>query len=249
MAPLSKIPDKISNSIDLMIRSSVKSIIGLPANTSTAMFYAPRQYRGLAILNWSWEKYLQHLSISQTLKAIDDPLIQCVPDLDSEILFCQKALDTNLDTSRKIRKSLRLKSFHEWSQQKWQGLGVQNFATFPKCNNFITTRHGLSSSEWTAAIKLNTNYANLRGVPGVSSESTLCRRCGKEKETPFHVIGSCSYNGLLINSRHHNTKHQLRQLLEKKGYHCYEEVFAVDCEGSRRFSDIFLPFAIMILEP
>ncbi|PSN32556.1 hypothetical protein C0J52_28081 [Blattella germanica] len=30
----------------------------------------------------------------------------------------------------------------------------------------------------------------------------------------------------------------LKQLLEKKGYHCYEEVFAVDCEGSRRFSDI-----------
>ncbi|PSN46979.1 hypothetical protein C0J52_11133 [Blattella germanica] len=93
--------------------------------------------------------------------------------------------------------------------------------------------------EWTAAIKLNTNYANLRGVPGASSELTLCRQCGKEKETPFHVIGSCSYYGLLINSRHHNTKHQLRQLLEKKGYHCYEEVFAVDCEGSRRFSDIF----------
>ena len=229
MASLSKIPDKIFNSIDLMIRSSVKSIIGLPDLLLCSM----------PLVNIEdllfWEKYLQHLSISQTLKAIDDPLIQCVTDLDSEILFCQKALDTNLDTSRKIRKSLRLKSFHEW-----QGLGVQNFATFPKCNNFITTRHGLSSSEWTAAIKLNTNYANLRGVPGVSSESTLCRRCGKEKETPFHVIGSCSYNGLLINSRHHNTKHQLRQLLEKKGYHCYEEVFVVDCEGSRRFSDIIV---------
>ncbi|PSN35515.1 hypothetical protein C0J52_18437 [Blattella germanica] len=82
-----------------MIRSSVKSIIGLPANTTTAMFYAPRQYRGLAILNCSLEKYLQPLSISQTLKAIDDPLIQCVTDLDSEILFCQKALDTNLHKS------------------------------------------------------------------------------------------------------------------------------------------------------
>ena len=43
----------------------------------------------------------------------------------------------------------------------------------------------------------------------------------------------------MINSHHHNTKHQLRQLLEKKGYHCYEEVFAVDSEGSQHFSDIF----------
>ncbi|PSN43283.1 hypothetical protein C0J52_19990 [Blattella germanica] len=96
MAPLSKIPDKISNSIDLVIRSSVKSIIDLPANTSTAMFYATRQYRGLAtsILNCSWEKYLQHLSISKTLN-----LIQRVTDIESEILFCQKALDTNFDTS------------------------------------------------------------------------------------------------------------------------------------------------------
>lgn len=72
----------------------------------------------------------------------------------------------------------------------------------------------------------------------MSSESTLCRRCGKENETPFHVIGSCPHNGLQITSRHHKVKHQLKQLLEHKGYECYDEVFAVDDEGTRRFSDI-----------
>ena len=79
---------------------------------------------------------------------------------------------------------------------------------------------------------------NLRGVPSVSSESTLCRRWGKENETPFHVIGSCPHNGLQISSRHLKVKHQLKQPIERKGYECYDEVFAVDNEGTRRFSDI-----------
>ena len=59
---LEKIPETMSSTIDKMIRSCIKSTIGLPANTSTSMFYAPLKYRGLAVFNCCWEKYLQHLS-------------------------------------------------------------------------------------------------------------------------------------------------------------------------------------------
>ena len=118
------------------------------------------------------------------------------------IKLCQKQLESNLDTSQKIRQEFRENEFQNWSNQKWQGIGVCNFAEFPKINSFVSKKNGLSTSEWTAAVKLNTNYANLRGVPGVSSESTLCHRCGKENETSSHVISNCPQNGSLINSLH-----------------------------------------------
>ena len=41
-----------------------------------------------------------------------------------------------------------------------------------------------------------------------------------------------------INSRHQSVKHQIKALLEQKVSDCYEEVFAVDSTGTRRFSDI-----------
>lgn len=87
MAPLSKIPDKISNTIDQMIRGCIKSIIGLPANTSTPMFYAPRKYRGLAIFNCSWEKYLQHFSLVQRLNNLEDPLIDLIVNIERKLIY------------------------------------------------------------------------------------------------------------------------------------------------------------------
>ena len=96
----------------------------------------------------------------------------------------------------------------------------------------------LSSSEWVSAIKLNSNYTKLNGVPGVGSSSNLCRKCGRESETIPHVIGSCSHNNLLITSRHHGTKNDLTGLLRDKSFTCFEEVYAIDSEGRSRFSDI-----------
>lgn len=93
-------------------------------------------------------------------------------------------------------------------------------------------------SEWIAAIKLNSNYANLNGVPGVDNTSILCRRCLKEKETISRVIGSCRWNNLLINSRHHGVKNQVTELLQSKGFQCFEEVYALDTEGRSRFNNI-----------
>ena len=95
--------------------------------------------------------------------------------------------------------------------------------------------------EWTSILKLNVNYANLRGVPGNCKESngsSLCRRCTKEIETPSHVLGNCPFNSLLINQRHHNVKHSLTNYLEKIGFTCYEEVHAIDGDGRNRFIDI-----------
>ena len=97
----------------------------------------------------------------------------------------------------------------------------------------------LSCSEWVAAVKLNTNYANLAGVPGTNSfASNRCRRCHSEIETPSHVLGACDFGGNQRNERHHAVKYKLNALLKAKGLECFDEASCVDNSGSKRRIDI-----------
>lgn len=239
-APLNKIYDYITNGLDIIIRRNVKAIIGLPASTCNMMLYSPRKFRGLAILNCKWEAYLQHFAIAKKLVEVVNPILHKVFDCEEEMRLCQEKLKVNESTSTKMRQLLRESAFNEWCTLKYQGFGAIHYATYPPSNNFIINKNSLSSSEWISAIKLTVNYANLAGVPGntMNNSSNLCRRCGKERETPSHVIGSCSYNSLLIVNRHHKIKHKLTAILKEKGYDCYEEVYAVDQNGSNRYCDI-----------
>lgn len=115
---------------------------------------------------------------------------------------------------------------------------MTHFQTYTTTNRYIYTKSSLSSSEWTAAIKLNVNYANPNGVPGSSNTSNFCRRCNRQKEIPSHVIGSCPFNSTQIIICHHRVKHTIKKKLEDKGFECFEEVHAYDSEGNNRFSDI-----------
>lgn len=121
---------------------------------------------------------------------------------------------------------------------KYQGSAAIHFKTCPAINDFICNKNSLPSSEWTAAIKLNSNYANLNGAPGFQNTSTHCRKCNKETESIAHVTGCCSLNSQLITARHHNSKNQIAQLLTDKEFECFQEVYAVDTDGRSRFCDI-----------
>ena len=118
---------------------------------------------------------------------------------------------------------------------------MECFKLCPKANGFMSHKGSLSCSEWTAAIKLNTNYANLRGVPANKSDhpsQALCRKCCKEKEMPSHVLGFCDSNKLRIIARHDKVKRSIIALLEDKKFKCAEEVGCKDTEGSNRRIDI-----------
>uniref|UniRef100_T1HL97 Uncharacterized protein n=1 Tax=Rhodnius prolixus TaxID=13249 RepID=T1HL97_RHOPR len=83
---------------------------------------------------------------------------------------------------KKLRQTLRENAFEEWTRCKWQGIGAQHFGDAPKLNKFLFDKRILTGSEWINAIKLNSNYAPLRGVPGAGGQmvgevGTLCRKC------------------------------------------------------------------------
>ena len=238
-APLNKIPLYVTEGLDVMIRRTEKEIIGLQQRANDNLFYAPRKLRGLGLFRASWEVYLQHFSIASKLAKIDDGLFQSISQCPAELEACVQALNVAGDTSRTLRAALRINAFEKWCNLSYQGSGAIHFKNHTASNDFVYNKNTLSSSEWVSAIKLSINYANLNGVPGVSSNSSsLCRRCNREKETIAHVTGSCGSNNLLITSRHHNVKRILADLLREKGYECYDEVYAVDTEGRSRFSDI-----------
>ena len=221
-----------------MIRRTVKEIIGLPMRTNDNLFYAPRRLRGLGLLKSSWEVHLQHFAIAQKLSTIDDGLFHDIYDCSNEMSNCITSLGIEGNSTRVLRQALRLECYKNWCNLKYQGSGVIHFQTYTASNDFIYNKNTLSSSEWVAAIKLNSNYANLNGVPGNVSSSALCRKCNREIESIAHVTGSCQSNNQLITARHHKTKHQLKTLLEEKALKCFEEVHAIDSEGRSRFSDI-----------
>lgn len=238
-APLKKIPKYITERLDTMIRRATKSIIGLPTSTNTEMFYAARNVRGLGLIRCEWEIFLQRFSIANKLNKINDELLARTFDCHQEMQDCVKALNvTESNSSVKMRAELRRRSYDLWCKQAWQGFGVHNFDTYHPTNHFMTSKSRLTSSEFTAAIKLNTNYANVRGLPWSTTDNNLCRKCGKEKETPAHVIGSCSSNNSQIIARHHRVKKSITKILQQKGFDCFEEVYAIDQKGSNRFSDI-----------
>ena len=166
----------ILEGLDVIIRRTVKDIIGLPDRTSTAMFYAPRKLRGLGLLNCQWEAPLQHISIALKIRNYDDPRFLHVFNFEEEVRESVSRLNlpenkkTPLINSVQLRRELRQHSYEEWASLSWQGIGVMHFEECKFANNFMVDKIHLSSSEWTSILKLNVNYANLRGVPGNNLE-------------------------------------------------------------------------------
>ncbi|XP_037024133.1 uncharacterized protein LOC119066020 [Bradysia coprophila] len=192
--------------------------------------------RGLGLLRAEWEAHLQHFAISSKLSKVEDGLFLSIANCDDEMTACVKTLNVVGDTTRSLRAALRNEAYDRWCNLSYQGSGVIHFSQHTASNDFVYNKNSLSSSEWVAAIKLSINYANLNGVPGVSTTSSLCRKCDRENETISHVSGSCPSSSLLITARHHSVKHTIADMLREKGFECFDEVYAIDTDGKTRFS-------------
>ncbi|KAJ4426387.1 hypothetical protein ANN_27201 [Periplaneta americana] len=62
----------ISLAENKVTRGACKELIGLPHDCPDGMLYSPKKYRGLSLMKASWEAYVQHINICNTLLRVDD---------------------------------------------------------------------------------------------------------------------------------------------------------------------------------
>jgi hypothetical protein len=246
-APIPQLTAKFLEDIDIIMRSAVKEIIGIPGDTPTSFIYAPRKFRGLGIMRATWEAHVQHFNICKKLLAVrDDPLIAAVRDLPAEMAKCVADLGLTIDpgdtrtSGRTLRDALRLASFNAWAKLPQKGKGVSMFAETPRSNKWVYTKKGLSCSEWTNSIKMSCNVAAVRAVPGRSTNTNRCRTSDcNEIETIAHVLGRCNKGELLRNTRHHTVRTIIADAFRKqRRWEVHEEISCISTDGSTRRADI-----------
>ena len=237
-APLIKIKTEFLNNIDKIVRGAAKTIIGLPHDCPDNMLYSPKKFRGLGLMKASWEAYIQHYNICNTLLQVEDEHLHSLRDLETEKTTSLNKLNINTSevqgwSGRRIRKELRNKAFDTWSSHTLRGKGIKFYAEVPKVNSWVSEKRGLSSSEWTNALKMSCNTSAVRAVPGRSSSTTRCRfpECS-EIETLGHVLGSCKKGELLINLRHHRVRSALATALKDLKWQVYEEIHCMSSSSS-----------------
>lgn len=89
---------------------------------------------------------------------------------------------------------------------------------------------------------MSCNSVLLRGVPGRSQNTFLCRQngCG-EIETLPHVLGFCSKGQLLRITRHNKIRVLLAEEFRKNNnYEVYEETHCISVLDSSRRTDIIV---------
>ncbi|KAJ4434089.1 hypothetical protein ANN_16409 [Periplaneta americana] len=147
--------------------------------------------------------------------------------------FCQRVVNN-------FRISVNKFGVRELEQSSW------NFQR--NSNDVVMATSHLSSNEcrlisylneWTNAIKMSTNIAAVRSVPGRSCQDQNCRHPGcSEIETLEHVLGYCPKEELLGNNRHHKVRSSIATTLRKAKWEVYEEVHCLAENGSTRRADI-----------
>ncbi|KAJ4428120.1 hypothetical protein ANN_24134 [Periplaneta americana] len=98
------------------------------------------------LMKASWEAYVQHINIYNTLLRVDDCHLHIVRDLVSEKVSALSKLNiTTIDainwSGRKIRKHLRNDAFQTWTNHTLRGKGVIVYSDLPKANSWGLMHH------------------------------------------------------------------------------------------------------------
>ncbi|KAI5731459.1 hypothetical protein M8J77_010249 [Diaphorina citri] len=241
--PIDKWTVPFVGDLDKMVRSAVRQILDLPKDVPDSALYAHKSMRGLNTFRFSWEILIQRLNLYSNLQK-QDGVIRQIKNIDDEISKCVITLNVpngDVVSSRKIRENLRLQEYNTWCQLKAKGIGVCLFGEYKNHNKWLTTKEGLTNSEYTELVKMSTNSSAVRAIPGRSQDGNQCRRCqGENKpiETLAHVLGSCPFGQLTRISRHDAVRSLLAKELKKQYDEVYEEVQGIASDGSTRRIDI-----------
>ncbi|KAJ4452080.1 hypothetical protein ANN_03596 [Periplaneta americana] len=117
-----------------------KSLLVFLMTALTECSTPPTKYRGLSLMKASWEAYVQHINICNTLLRVDDCHLHIVRDLVSEKDSALSKLNiTTIDainrSGRKIRKHVRNEAFQTWTNHTLRGKGVIVYSDLPKANS------------------------------------------------------------------------------------------------------------------
>ena len=86
--PINKIPQTFLDDSDKIVKSTLKEILHLPADTPDPMIYTHRKYKSLGLFRVRWESVLQQINGLKILKKSNDPYIAFTRDLVAESKIC-----------------------------------------------------------------------------------------------------------------------------------------------------------------
>jgi hypothetical protein len=146
-APLIKIPKALLDGVDLILRSSVKQIVGLPGDCPNSMLYSSTKVKGLGLFRAKWEAPIQNFSVCQSLKQADNRFVDSLRDPKFEKnVACErlevtdsiediiKRLSNRNSQNKAIRDILREREYESWKGLSLHGIGVEVFKDCPKIN-------------------------------------------------------------------------------------------------------------------
>ncbi|CAI6348254.1 unnamed protein product [Macrosiphum euphorbiae] len=213
--PLQKTPvDLLQQSflecVDMLVRLSVREICGLPADTLIRVFYNNRKVSDLGMLSTFWEASLQHLTVAQRLSRINYQHLKAVRDLPDEIAKCRLRLGNVIGENA---QELLEGEFNKWKQLSQRGIGVLWYDKYTLTNAWVSNKGGLSSGEWTNAIKASINSMSNHGTGGRSvSGSRHCRNEVYIVESIPHIRGACPKTELVRNAARHHFRSAIADL-------------------------------------
>ncbi|GFG36028.1 hypothetical protein Cfor_01960 [Coptotermes formosanus] len=187
--------------IDDEIRTIVKDILHLPANTPNGLLYTGKRDGGLGIPK------LETLAICNTLKQgilflnSLDPVAQAVASatqLEGRLQRMAKCIRLQwpgltfqqIDSHKKKQKQVEL---NNWKSLSSKGKGAHSFANDRLGNAWLYNPRLLKPSRFLTALRLRgcVTADKVTLNKAIPQASTKCRKCKVSQETLGHILGQC----------------------------------------------------------
>lgn len=136
--PLTKLQLGFLNDVDLIVRNTLKNILGLPDDTPTSMLYSSNKNRELNLFRAKWEAFIQTFSICDKLKIINNEHLHHFPDFSNEQEKFLEKLKTSKETKENIKTGAnylqREKEFNYFLKRPMPTLGLKTESDYPLVN-------------------------------------------------------------------------------------------------------------------
>ena len=216
-------------SMDQLTRSTIKSILHLPASTPNGLLYCSKRDGGLGIPKLEILTSSTALKQGVTLLNTPDPATKALftdTKLEQRLQNLAKAIRlqwpiSNFRTIEAYKKAQKADELRRWSQLKTKGRGVTSFADDRYGNAWLYNPQLLKPSRFLTALRLRSGGTSDRVTMNtVVPQATIkCRKCKSCNETLAHILGQCTYTKSQRIKRHDEIRdfvsQKIRRMKEK----------------------------------